>query len=218
MSISRSTLSVRRIIITILLFALIPLLFPILNHFIENKTISYTVLVNVIACIVFIYDYDLLALHYNRVKKNAKESLIFYFIGLIFYSILFTVNHFFIKGYLPYIDPKIVRSYMVAAPLMYIAYTFIFSILISICYKCLTDRLIIKDKEPLVITFSGVLFGLLFTVAFVPFSWEMWIRSFILISIQVAFLSYSYNQTTSFLPGAIAMGTILLAYNLFLLF
>ncbi|MCI5772988.1 MAG: hypothetical protein MR210_00310 [Erysipelotrichaceae bacterium] len=218
MSITKSTLTLKRIIITIALFALIPILFPFLNQILDSKTITYTVLVNVIGCIVFIYDYDLLALHYNRVKKNAKESLIYFLVGLVFYSVLFFINEYFLHGYLPHVNPHYVKSYIFGAPFMYLAYTYTFAILTSICYKSLTDHLSIKDKEFVVILFSGLLFGLLYTVAFVPFSKDMWIASYILISIQVGYLSYSYNQTTSFLPGAIAMGTVLLAYNLMLLF
>lgn len=217
MTISKSTLSIKRIIITIILSLLIPLLYPVLNYFIDNKTISYTILINIIGCIIFIYDYDLLALHYNRIKKNFKESIIFYFVGLIFFSILYAINHFFLKGYIPTIDPTLINNYIAAMPLFFIAYTFIMPILVNIFYKCLTDHLSIKDKETLVIAFSGIIFGLIFTIAFVPFSLNDWLRSFIFISIQVAFLSYSYNQSTSFLPGAMAMGTILLIYNLLLM-
>ena len=73
MSISKTTLTYKRIILSMIIFFIIPLLFPVLNYFLNDETISYTCLINVFTAILMIYDYNLVALHYNRIKRNFKE-------------------------------------------------------------------------------------------------------------------------------------------------
>ena len=197
---------------------MIPVLFPVLNYFLNDETITYTVLINIFGCILFIYDYNLIALHYNRIKKNFNECAIFYVVGLVVFGLIFALNHYLIKGNIFTVDPHIVNKYPFGALTMLIAYTFVFYLEISICYKCMTDRLNIKSQEILVILFSGMFFGLLFTVAFTPLHLETLVRTYIINAILVTLLSYSYNQTTSFIPGALALSTVALIYNLLFIF
>ena len=100
---------------------------------------------------------------------------------------------------------------------MLFAYCLMLPIAMSICYKCLNDRLNIKSQELMVILFSGLFFGLLFTIAFVPYDINLWIRSYILNALITSVLSYIYNQSTSFLVSALSLATVLLVYNLIII-
>ena len=217
MSISKTTLTYKRIILSMIIFFIIPLLFPVLNYFLNDETITYTCLINVFTAILMIYDYNLVALHYNRIKKNFKECLLYDLVGIIIFALIFVFNHFLLHGSFLTIDPHIFKKYYGGAILMLFAYCLMLPIAMSICYKCLTDRLNIKSQELMVILFSGLFFGLLFTIAFVPYDINLWIRSYILNALITSVLSYIYNHSTSFLVSALSLATVLLVYNLIII-
>lgn len=216
MQITLSTLSLKRTIVSVVLLLSIPFLFPFIDKYVQNSTITYTFLFNFIGCILFIYDYDLIALHYNRIKKNLKDSFLFYILSLILFAIIIVLNHFFIHGLIFTVDYQTFHTYYAGNFLMLLAYGPVFALGISLFYKCITDRLIVKNKELLIILFSGLIASLLFTICYVPFDIVNWSQTYLLYNMIIITLSYTYNQTTSFLPGAMGLATILVIYNILL--
>ena len=83
MSNTLSSLSMKRIIISLIIFALIPVCAHVLNLFIHEEDLSMMVSMNVLTSVLIIYDWNLFGIHYNRSKDNLFSTLIYTFIGAI---------------------------------------------------------------------------------------------------------------------------------------
>lgn len=218
MSNTTTTLTFKRIITSLLIFFIVPILSPIIDTVVKDPMISYTLLTNIAGFTLMIINWDLLTIHACRFKSDIKESLFFTIIGALLLGIIFIVNQMFLHAYVPIVNPDSFNSFILFSVPILLAYSFVFSMNYVIAFKCITDRLNIKQAEIATIFLSGFLFSLLFTLFFVPFDVISWLKSYLFYLAITTIISYLYNQTKSFLSGLVALGTILLGLNLYTIF
>ena len=212
-----SRLSYKRIFITLLLFVAVRLIGDGLDLFVGVPTISYTFALNFIGWVMIIYDWNLFGIHYNRFKKNPGDGLLFAFIGMILLGGWTYVNEHFLHCVEMFPDVEVIRRYFFASPAIIIAFTFIWSVLVSLSFKAVTDRFDIRDKELLIILSSGFVFGLILTAIYTPLSLNMFVPTYLYNTVLIIILSYLYNQSGSLISGIIAYSLINLIRILMLL-
>ena len=211
----QSRLSYKRILISLLFIVLMRPIANLVNLLVDDFTISYTFSFNFVAGLLIFYDWNLFGIHYNRMKANLSDFFIYTIIGLILFGIWVYFNYRLLGDYVLVPDPKTIQNYLFASPAIHFAFSFSQSLIISIGFKCLTDHLDIREKELLIILASGFLFGLFYTVLFIPYTLEAFVRTYLYNVIVVSIMSYLYNQSSSFLPGTFAYGIVLLLFQLF---
>ena len=205
-----STLSSARIVLSLLIFAIIPLVHAILKALTGDDTISYTMALNLSACLFVLYDWNLFGVHWNRFRARLGDSLLYTAVGIVLISLWCYVDRHFLSGYMLMPDPAIEHRYFFAFGAIFLAFSFCQALIVNISFKCLTDHMDIRDRELLMILVSGFLFGLFYTIAFAPLQLEIFVPSYLFNVVLVCTLSYLYNQSSSFMPGIIAMGTVYL--------
>lgn len=205
-----STLSKKRIIITTLIFLITPILYNLVNLWIDNETLAMMLSLNFSGWALIIYDWNLFGIHYNRAKADPKETLIYTIIGLVLMAIWTFINRKFLKGYMLLPQSETLVEYRFAIPPIFIAYSYIQATIINICFKTLMDHVEIASREVFIILLSGFLFGTIFTICFTPFTPSLFIPSLLYNIITVSIMSYLYNQSSSFIPGILSFGTIYL--------
>lgn len=204
-----TNLSIKRVLTSLLIFFLIPAIAYALNRMIHNQTIAYTFAFNLVGFVLVVYDWNLFGIHYNRSKESLGDAFLYTIIGIVLIGAWYYFNRTFLNGYILMPDDDTIHRYFFASPTIYLAFSYIQAIIVNICFKCATDHFDIRTKELIAIIASGFLFGLLYTLAFLPpIELSLLIRTFFYNVILITILSYLYNQSSSFLPGILAMGTI----------
>lgn len=205
-----SSLSAKRILISFLLFAAIPVLAVLMNRYVNQMTISMTASFSLFGFILCAYDWNLFAIHYNRFKKNPAESAFYTAAGMILILTVFLINDHYLGGTPVIADRESLTRFGYARFGMRIAFSYVQALVISIVWKCMTDRFPVRGNELQTILLTSLTFGFVYMAAFIPFSVTAWIRTYLYNILLTAVLSYLYNQSHTFLPGILAMGTIYL--------
>ena len=206
-----TTLPLKRVLISLLLFLLCALSWRIFDVFIKEVYISKMISINLFGSILIIYNWSLIELHHERIKDN-NDKYLFFVLNLLFIGILTFISKRIFQAEILIPEDIILISYGYARPGMYFAFSLIKAFLINISFKCLTDHLDIKQKELQVILVSSLVFGLVLTLAFTPLNISILSRTYLYNILLIAFLSYSYNQTSSLLPGTIALAIVHLLF------
>ena len=212
-----TAMSVKRIVISLLIFFLIPLIRHLLGGWIENDTLGLMFALNFCAWLLITYDWELFGLHWLRSKENPGDTMLYTAVGSIVLFLWTWLNNRFLHGIIVMPDPGTVRSYLVALPAIFIAFSFSLSSLVNICFKCLTDHFKIRLGEATMILLSGFLFGFIYTVCFCPLELMIFIPTYFYNVVLICVLSYLYNQTHSFIPGILAMGIVYFIWQILIL-
>lgn len=213
-----STLSIKHIIITFCFFLIVPILTPILNMVIHNEAISYTFTLNLAGLLILIKNWNLISLHAERLKEEKHEAFFFFGIGLVALTVLLIINQMFLKAFASIIIPAQVYPFSFFNLIFFLTYSFIFALIYVVTFKCVTDRLNLKNAELVVILMSGFIFSLIFMICYIPFNLIEWLKGYLLYFLVTSVISYLYNQTRSILPGMLSLGTALLIVNLLVYF
>ncbi len=206
-----TSLSRRRIVNSLLIFAAIPVLRTLLNRLTGSDTVALTFAFNAAAWALVLYDWELIALHWNRFKSRRGDGLIYTIIGLALLGAWFWVNQSFLHGYVLLPDAGELSRYSFAWPAIMAAFTYCQAAVINILFKCLTDHFDAVNHELAMILLSGFLCGALYTVTLTPVSYAYLVPTYLFNIVTVGILSYLYNQSHTFIPGILALGTVLLA-------
>lgn len=212
---TKSSLKIKRIVITTFIYFISPFMATLASKLINDMTISHTLIQSIVGFINITYNWDLFALHYNRAKKSLGDIIFFSVVGIILMGILTYININYIYGYILLADPVTFSTYYGGSALILIVLTFIYSFNSLITFKCILDRIKITSSTIQMILFSGLFFGLLISILFVPYNIDIQIASFLFYSILYMICSYQYNQTQTIIPSIISMSIILLAVNIF---
>ena len=212
-----SRLSIKRIILSLIIFCIIPLFASLINLFIKNHTLSYMFSLNICGSILIMYDWNLFGIHYNRFKNNLGDSNLYTIVGIVLFAILLFINQSVLHANILLPDSKSLKAYAFGIPAIIIAFSYMHAIVINISFKCLTDHMKIRSNELLIILTSGLLFGLFYTLVFsfyfnFGFNIMSFINQYIYNVIITCTCSYLYNQSNSFLPGIISLGTVYLVF------
>ena len=213
-----TAMSVKRIVISLLLFFLIPVIRHLLGSWIDNDTLALMFALNFCVWLLITYDWELFGLHWLRTKQNPGDTMLYTVIGSAVIFLWTWFSNKFLHNYLVMPDPSTVHSYYIALPAILIAFSFSLSALVNIEFKCLTDHFKIHAREATMILLSGFLFGLIFTFCFCPLQLSLFIPTYLYNVILISILSYLYNQTHSFIPGILAMGIVFLIWQILIIF
>ncbi|HCK87367.1 MAG TPA: hypothetical protein DHW39_01005 [Erysipelotrichaceae bacterium] len=208
---SISSLSTKRIIISLILLLGAPVTSLLTDLLIHQRWISRMFALNIFVSVLIIYDWNLFGIHYNRSKKSLGDTLIFTVTGCALLALWhYAASRFFnAHAFLP--PGYVLRMYGYARPGMLIAFSFMQAAWINIGYKVLTDRMDIRGKEIQSILMSAIVFGLLVTLLQGEYSLSVLISSYLYNLILTAVISYLYNQSHSMIPGILAMTLVNLA-------
>lgn len=204
-----STLSFRRVVISLLLFLAIPVCARILNLSVRQYDISLMTCFNVLGSILIIYNWNLFGIHYNRAKYNLDDTLlytVFAYVLILIWTV-FALEKLHCRIVVPSSD--ILHMYGYARIGMLVGYSFMESVSISIAVKCATDRLRVNRNELQIILFTGIMAGIAMTFLFIPSLNPLILLTTLLYNVVLmTMLSYFYNQTGSFIPGAMGFAFV----------
>lgn len=205
---SISTLSIKRIVISIALFVLTPIVAHLLNIALGQYDISLMFALNLSATILIMYNWNLFGIHYNRAKYNLNDTVIYAIIAFILFTAWTYISNTYLKCIVIIPNSTVLLRYGYARIGMFIAYSFSEASLISIVEKCATDHLEIRHHELQVILLSGISIGVLTTLLFLPSTNILTICTTLLYNVVTCtILSYLYNQSHSFIPGLIGFAS-----------
>ncbi len=204
-----STLSLKRVIRSVILFALIPVCARILNVFVMQYDISLMTSFNIIGSILIFYDWNLFGIHYNRAKYNLDDTTLYTAVAYVLILIwtIFALEKLHCRVVIP--SGETLQSYGYARAGMMIAYSFMEATTVSIAVKCATDHMIINRNELQIILLTGLLAGAGMTILFIPSLNPFTLMTTLLYNvILMILLSYFYNQTGSFIPGMLGFALV----------
>lgn len=211
---TNSSLSTKRIVLTLCLFSLTPLIRITLSRITGNETIASTMAFNLVCWAMIIYDWNLFALHWNRFKSSLGDGILYTVVGLLLIGCWTTFSTGFLQASIPYPDKTTLLRYSFAMIPMLIAFSFCQAVIINICFKCLTDHIDVRGREIILILLSGFLFGTVYTVSLLPMGIALFMVTLLYHIVLVAILSYLYNQSNSFMPGIFSLSLIMAALSL----
>ena len=170
-----STLSSARIVLSLLIFAIIPLVHAILKALTGDDTISYTMALNLSALSLFVHCMTGICSGFTGTGSRpvSGDGLLYTAVGIVLISLWCYVDRHFLSGYMLMPDPAIEHHYFFAFGAIFLAFSFCQALIVNISFKCLTDHMDIRDRELLMILVSGFLFGLFYTIAFAPLLLEV---------------------------------------------
>ncbi len=197
-------LPLKTILISILLFILGAISWRIFDIFVDEINISKMISFNIFGSLLIIFNWSLLKIHKERINE-LNEKYLFFFIDLILIGLLSWLAKSFLDCDLLIPDGLVLKSYGYARIGMLIAFSFIKAFFINISFKCMTDHFDIPNKELQVILISSIIFGLIMTIGFSDLSLSLLARTYLYNLLLTAIMSYSYNQTSSILPGSFAL-------------
>jgi len=207
---TETTLSYKRILISILLLILIPVTAKLVDRFVDQYEISLMFSFNILTSILIMYDWNLFSIHFDRSRKSPIDTLLFVFIGFM----LITLWTYLGTRYLridPVVPPtSVLVAYGYARPGMLIAYSVMSAASFGICFKCLTDHINVHNKEFQSILLSGLFYGLVYTLIFTSWQPILLARAYLYYAILTIIFAYLYNQTHSIIPGIISLSIVYL--------
>lgn len=206
-----SSLSLKRVLITLLMLVLIPVVASGMDRVINQYYISLMFAMNILGSIMIMYDWNLFAIHYNRSKYDPLDTLLYTAVGIVMTGVWVWVGQHFLQNEFLIPPASVLRAFGYARPGMLIAFSIMEACIISICFKCVTDRFQIRNHEFQVIILSGLLFGLVLTAVFTSWEVAVWFRTYLYNAVLMTIFSYLYNQSHSFVPGMLAITIIHLA-------
>ena len=205
-----SSLSMKRVVITLAMIIAIPFAARLLNTVVMQDDISLMYAFTACACLLLVYDWNLFGIHYNRAKNAPMDTILYTVIGFLLLVAWHMTGYRFLQPSIVLPATRSLIAYGYARPAMLIGYSFSQAVVINIGFKALTDHLDVRSREIQAILISGLLFGLFYTLLFTPFSLALLSRTYLFNLVQTCILSYLYNQSHSFIPGLIGL-TVLYA-------
>lgn len=199
-----STLSRKRVIISLIVFISTTFVAHTINIAIQQYDISLMFALNLSATILIMYNWNLFGIHYNRAKYNLADTLLYSFIAFVFTCLWTYVSNNFLHSIIIIPPTSSLVQYGYARIGMLIAYSFSESALICITQKCATDHMHARHHELQVILLSGMALGVLTTIVFLPSLNILTILTTLLYNVVLCTIfSYMYNQTHSFIPAMV---------------
>lgn len=210
---SLTTLSKKRVMITLAIYILVPVVAHLVNLALQQYDISLMFSLNLAATILIMYNWNLFGVHYNRAKQNISDTFIYSIFAFLIIGSWTYISNYFLKCIVIMPSKNVLIQYGYARIGMLIAYSFSEASIISIVEKVATDHMQVKRRELQVILLSGLMIGLLTTILFLPSKNILTILITLLYNVILCtLLSYFYNQTHSFIPGILGFAGSNLAF------
>ena len=209
-----TSLSTKRILISLFLLFCIPAGTLILNIPVGQIWISRMVVMNIAVSLLIMYDWNLFGIHYNRSKQNLTDTLVYTLTGAFLLALWHRAGANFLNAAMLLPERQVLRMYGYARPGMLIAFSFMKAAAVNIGFKVITDRFDVRGREIQGILVSAILWGFLITLSYAPLSPSQLIPAYLYNLVQTGLLSYLYNQSHSFIPGILAMTLVSLGIML----
>lgn len=199
-----------RVAITLIAFFTFQLTIPFLDYFAQDLIITKTLVFSFLALLILFLNYNLLTLHFNRLK-NQKDRLLFFVLGFSYFFIILGINHYLIKADFS-IPHQVSTGFNLFYPLFIIVFSLPFSCTYIIAYKVMSDNFNIHNSELKVILISSIMFATL--IALVSGNWNVLLfLNFVTNLLVTLGVSYLYNQTGNLAGGMLSLGAALLVYH-----
>ena len=209
-TIQKNQIPLSRIVVTMLLFIMIPIGAALMNIVVEHETISLMCSMNIFGALIIMANWDLFNEHFFRSTEKLSDTLFYIVIGVLVIYVLFYIGNHFLQANILVVPRSTLRAYGYARPGMYIAFGIIQPIVVNICFKLMTDRFDIRNKELQSILISGIVFGAIFTIIFSYNHFSVFFQTYLYNLLLISFLAYLYNQSRSFIPGVVSMSIVYL--------
>ncbi len=210
-----TTMSTKRIVLSFLIFLLVPVIRRVITQFIGNDTLSLMFALNFSAWLLIIYDWELFGLHWNRAKENYSEVAVYVVIGFIALFFWTLINTRYLRGSLTLPDPAVFKTDPIAGPAVRFAFSLSLGLIVNIEFKCLTDHMKIHAREATMILVTGFMFGFLYTLLFLPSNFAQIPSTYLYYVVMFSLFSYLYNQTHTIIPGIISYTAVYLCWMIF---
>lgn len=203
-NITISTLSNKRVYISLAIFVCTSVIAHTINIVVQQYDISLMFSLNLAATVLIMYNWNLFGIHYNRAKYNLNDTLLYTAIAFVITTIWTYFANNFLRCIIIMPSSDILIRYGYARIGMLIAYSFSESAVICIVQKCATDHMPARHHELQVILLSGILLGSMVTIIFLPSFNILTILTTLLYNVILCTIfAYFYNQTHSFIPGMV---------------
>ena len=207
-----TTMSVKRIALSFVIFLLVPVIRRLLTPVIGNDTLSLMFALNFSAWLLIIYDWELFGLHWNRAKENYSEVFLYVVVGFIVLFIWTLINTRYLRGSLTLPDPAVFKTDPIAGPAVLFAFSFSLGLIANMEFKCLTDHMKFRAREATMILVTGFLFGFIYTLVFLPSNVTQIPSTYLYYVVMFSLFSYLYNQTHTIIPGIISYTAVYLCW------
>ncbi|MCH1941516.1 hypothetical protein [Holdemania massiliensis] len=214
---NKTTIPFPKILISLVIYFVLPLSAVWLNRFVDSLTITYTLIYSATALILVIINWNVFSLHLQRFSQNIKDCLLFTLICLIAIIVLQLGYHYILKPGGMIVEREILLHYTFFIPAMVLAYSLCYAVSFTLAFKIFVDRIHLQVNESMTILISGFLFGFLCTVGLLPSTFDQFLRLFGYFFLTSTLASYAYNQTHSIIPMTLAYSLVLLGNILLIL-
>lgn len=214
---NKTTIPFPKILISLVIYFVLPLSAVWLNRFVDSLTITYTLIYSATALILVIINWNVFSLHLQRFSQNIKDCLLFTLICLIAIIVLQLGYHYILQPGGMIVEREILLHYTFFIPAMVLAYSLCYAVSFTLAFKIFVDRIHLQVNESMTILISGFLFGFLCTVGLLPSTFDQFLRLFGYFFLTSTLASYAYNQTHSIIPMTLAYSLVLLGNILLIL-
>lgn len=214
---NKTTIPFPKILISLVIYFVLPLSAVWLNRFVDSLTITYTLIYSATALILVSINWNVFSLHLQRFSQNIKDCLLFTLICLIALLVLQLGYHYILQPGGMIVEREILLHYTFFIPAMVLAYSLCYAVSFTLAFKIFVDRIHLQVNESMTILISGFLFGFLCTVGLLPSTFDQFLRLFGYFFLTSTLASYAYNQTHSIIPMTLAYSLVLLGNILLIL-
>lgn len=213
---SSSSLSGKHMFVSLLIFMAIPVCAHLINIPVDQYDISLMACMNIGGAVQIFYNWNLFGIHYNRAKEHPADTMLFALIAFVLILLWTWVGLALLKCRIIIPSREVLQSFGYARPGMLISYSFMEAAVFVITCKCITDHFEIRHQELQTILLTGLIFGILITVFFLPGYNILTIITTLLYNVVLMTMeAYSYNQTHSFIAGMLGLAFSNLIFMLF---
>ena len=214
---NKTTIPFPKILISLVIYFVLPLSAVWLNRFVDSLTITYTLIYSTTALILVSINWNVFSLHLQRFSQNIKDCLLFTLICLIAIIVLQLGYHYILQPGGMIVEREILLHYTFFIPAMVLAYSLCYAVSFTLAFKIFFDRIHMQVNESMTIFIYGFLFGFLCTVGLLPSTFDQFLRLFGYFFLTSTLASYAYNQTHSIIPMTLAYSLVLLGNILLIL-
>ena len=207
---TNTTIPVTKVLISLLIYFILPFSAPWLNQFVDSLTITYCVIYSAITFLLTAFNWNVVQVHIQRYREDLKDCMLFTVIAIILLVIMQIIYTLFVHPAKPVLEQTILLHYSFFTPIMVLVFSIGYSFSFTLAFKIFVDRIHLNVSESMTILISGVVFGFLCALTQMPSGFDPFFRFFFYYFFISALASYIYNQTHSLFPMTLAYGLVLL--------
>ena len=207
---TNTTIPITKVLLSLLIYFILPLCGPWLNQFVDSYTITYCLIYSAITFLLAALNWKVVQVHIQRFTENLKDGILFTVIAILVLLVMQFIYALFVHPVRPVLEQTIMMHYSFFTPIMVLVFSFGYSFSFTLAFKIFFDRIHLNVNESMTILISGVLFGFLCALIQMPSGFDPFFRFFFYYFFISTLSSYIYNQTHSLIPMTLGYGLVLL--------